>query len=324
MAPAPTVAAPTNLAIVFVNPGYVLEWDPVSGATLYKPYWDDPPVFHSPFDKNNFDGNWTIGGTPEGARLRTFLNPPTDGQKFFITALNAGGESSESNVAQWVDPPGPSIFSDGFESGDLTAWEDPTGNIVASQDFAQAGSWSAKLSYPSDNIDGRVTKTGISDTHIFLRQYERFETNYTFPEDQKINRLFDGDPAKMIIGGNIRFDGTQIKIEVDITDGTSPSETISQASHTFVVDRWYCIETEIQLNTPAASGPWDGIWRVWIDGVLKIEKTDVNLRGNLSNAKITKFWVGGPWSNLGVNPPQTAIRYIDAVVYSTTRIGCGV
>ena len=233
-----------------------------------------------------------------------------------------GVSVGESVAASLVTTGGPSIFSDDFESGNLNAWSDPVGSPTASQDVAKAGSWAMKLNYPNDNIDVRVTKTGISNTHIFLRQYERFETNYTFPEDQKINRLFDGDPAKMIIGGNIRFDGTQIKIEVDITDGTLPSETISQASHTFVVDRWYCIETEIKLNTAAPVGPWNGEWRVWIDGVLKIEKTDVNLRGNLSGAKITKFWVGGPWSNLGADPSVTAIRYIDEVVYSTTRINC--
>ena len=60
------------------------------------------------------------------------------------------------------------IFSDDFESGGIANWNDSTGNPVASQDVAKAGSWSLKLTYPTDNSDDHVTKTGLSNTHIFF------------------------------------------------------------------------------------------------------------------------------------------------------------
>ena len=41
--------------------------------------------------------------------------------------------------------------------------------------------------------------------------------------------------------------------------------------------RWVSIEQEVKLNTPGSA---DGLIRVWVDGELKVESLDMDLRGS--------------------------------------------
>ena len=46
-------------------------------------------------------------------------------------------------------------------------------------------------------------------------------------------------------------------------------------------DTWYCVETELKLNTVSAAAPGytpDGEMRVWVDGRLALEKTGMVFR----------------------------------------------
>ncbi len=68
------------------------------------------------------------------------------------------------------------------------------------------------------------------------------------------------------------------------------------------VDRWYCVETEVHLNTVNVDGSFspDGILRTWIDGVQVYERTDLVFR-TLPRADWTPDSVSlRPHRNLGV------------------------
>lgn len=47
------------------------------------------------------------------------------------------------------------------------------------------------------------------------------------------------------------------------------------SNHTFQQDRWYCVETHIQNNTP---GQPNGTIEAWVDGALVLQQTGLNLR----------------------------------------------
>ena len=83
-------------------------------------------------------------------------------------------------------------------------------------------------------------------------------------------------------------------------------------------NRWYCVEQQARLNTPAKN---DGILRGWIDGTLVFEKTDVRMR-DVSTLKIETIWLnlyyGGSWT-----APDDFHVYIDDVAISDRRIGFG-
>jgi len=80
-------------------------------------------------------------------------------------------------------------------------------------------------------------------------------------------------------------------------------------------DRWYCVEQQVQMNTP---GKNDGVLRGWIDGKLAFEKLDVRMR-DVPTLKIQNIWLniyhGGKWSaktedSLFIDNIVVARRYI--------------
>lgn len=83
------------------------------------------------------------------------------------------------------------------------------------------------------------------------------------------------------------------------------------------VGPWYCIEAHVRLNDAGSS---NGAFRVWIDGVLDAERTDLNWVGAYDDFGINVVTLDNYW-NAGA--PKAQSRYFDNLVVSTTRIGCG-
>ncbi|MCG6936568.1 MAG: polysaccharide lyase [Gammaproteobacteria bacterium] len=85
---------------------------------------------------------------------------------------------------------------------------------------------------------------------------------------------------------------------------------------TLQINRWYCIETYVKLNTV---GKHDGILRGWVDGYLAMEIDNLMFR-TTEDLKIEEFWVdvfyGGDW-----RAPNDLHLYIDNLALSTQRIG---
>ena len=79
---------------------------------------------------------------------------------------------------------------------------------------------------------------------------------------------------------------------------------------------WYSLEIELQTNTPSASPPYDGIVRVWVDGVQVLNRTDFKVNGNCSTP--FQFFSIGRQLSQGQSEEY---RYWDDVKVSTGYIG---
>ncbi len=94
----------------------------------------------------------------------------------------------------------------------------------------------------------------------------------------------------------------------------------------FELDRWYTLEMQIVINTP---GQADGVLRIWIDGRLARELTDIPYRGPTTLAAIAakggeqlirSFWP--TWFHGGKNPPSHTMHgWVDNIVVATEYIG---
>lgn len=92
------------------------------------------------------------------------------------------------------------------------------------------------------------------------------------------------------------------------------------ARRLFVPDQWYLIEHRVVMNTPGVA---DGILQGWFDGVLAVERTDVQLRdsGNgslgISSLYFSTFFGGNAadWA-----PLRDEIVFFDDIVVSTSPI----
>ena len=83
------------------------------------------------------------------------------------------------------------------------------------------------------------------------------------------------------------------------------------SSITLADNRWYCIETHAELNTPGVA---NGISEAWVDGVKVLTKTDVMWRPTGSSIQ---------WNNFNiVRQEGNGNTWYDRFAAGNTRIGC--
>lgn len=358
VAPAPTIAAPTDLVIVFEDPDYFLEFDPVVGATLYGPYWDDPPTFLSPFDKSNFDGRWTAAGTALGARHRIDLSAPGDGQKFFVTALDAATESTESNIVQWSTPPPPPpppagiIFEDdpdnmttaqrnfwngtGIAYGDWNSNNNGLGSVLEVGEFgiAKTGTftWRQTITF-NEQAGWAMQELSPALTEIYFAWWGYWGAQYDFAAGQKLVRI--GNWAGSLFNWQVILFQSKIV-------GPQPEDlnTFALAYNGGPVDfgarhfnpgaaaktreQWVHYECRIKMNSAAESS--DGEFQMWVDDVQKINVSNIQYTNVSADLNFDLLQLGGWYSNSATGPPVdpspvAAVRYIDRWVTSSGFIG---
>jgi hypothetical protein len=83
------------------------------------------------------------------------------------------------------------------------------------------------------------------------------------------------------------------------------------------VGKWYCIEAHVRLNDPGES---NGVFELWIDDWLEAQHTGLNWLGSFTDYGLNSVFFENYW-NAGSPVEQT--RYMDNIVVSTQRIGCG-
>lgn len=81
--------------------------------------------------------------------------------------------------------------------------------------------------------------------------------------------------------------------------------------------KWQCIEARAKLNAPGAS---DGVFQLFVDGELEVERVQLNWVGNYQEYGINAVYFENWW---GAGSPVTQSRFFDNLVISTEKIGCG-
>lgn len=82
------------------------------------------------------------------------------------------------------------------------------------------------------------------------------------------------------------------------------------------VGAWRCIEARVRLND---AGQANGLFQLWIDGVLEAEKTGLNWIGAYNTFGINTMFLENYWNG---GAPQAEDRYFDNLIISTAPIGC--
>jgi hypothetical protein len=179
------------------------------------------------------------------------------------------------------------LFSDGFESGDVSAWDGNYGNEVIVDTPIHHGVYSMRI--PSS---GAGVYMLLGNDPLYLRWY--FRRAETPSSDATLCQIADGAYSYIV------------KVELDtsnVVQLVAPSGTYS-SGQTLDVDTWYCLEVLRKI------GDGDGEAKLWINGVLKVEKTDETILNNSYEID-----VGPGWS-------ADVDSYNDCVVMADAHIGC--
>jgi len=188
------------------------------------------------------------------------------------------------------------FFEDGFEDCAFGAWSGTSGDPSCSSDYAHHGSYSMKII-----DDWRYAYVNFAEqSTIYARFYVRWTTNPAADEQWFMFYLRNQVYGTVF---TLRLRATAIG---DILLQATSEAPYSEANYFWTpsVDTWYCFEFEGVVADL-------GEYRVWIDGVERITKTnqDTNDRGNVDQMRLG---AGGMYVNTG---------YFDCVVIADTYIG---
>jgi chitodextrinase len=100
----------------------------------------------------------TVAGTSTSYTDST-VSPSTT-YTYAVTAYDAAGNSTTGSSTQVTTPSGSSLFSDGFESGDLSHWTSVSGTIAAQSALAHAGTYAAEETSTGSGTYARKTLGG--------------------------------------------------------------------------------------------------------------------------------------------------------------------
>ncbi len=228
-------------------------------------------------------------------------------------------------------------FDDGVPLGDKYPDVGLTGLTVDDAD-AWSGPMSLHQRYDGGQVDAGWVSFFYGDTlggdygpvqdEIYLRWYHKFEGGFQPHADHglppKMARITSIGP-----GWDKRF-GVYYWVEGDeiVADVSAPYSSQANSSGWLPLERsgfhftsenlgrWICHEMHVKANTPGQS---DGAYTFWVDGVVVVERTGVDLVGSTdfhyNNAMLDAYWNGGS--------PAAQSRYYDNMVVATSRIGCG-
>lgn len=173
------------------------------------------------------------------------------------------------------------IFSDGFESGDLSAWTGTVQNgatIAASNALAHTGSWSAVTA----GLQGAgeyalVTKTVSSASELYMRWYCRFNTTVPTGAYVALGLFWTGSAYTgvfLLDKANNKWGAYNVHTSTFYWEaGTS----------TINADTWYCLELRCVRHATT------GILQTWVDGVAKINQSGLDTGDN----NLTRGDIGG-------------------------------
>lgn len=285
-----------------------------------------------------------LSGTPSTAGTYSFTLQATDTANNTATATYSLTIASGTTTTTTTPT---TYFQTGFEEGTFSGiWTGlnsyPPGppTINTNPTFVHSGSYSAQFqyyicgdstnpacmlsNYDTDMYLYKTLPTGL--THFFVRAY-------VYLKHPEPGGTVDGIQRKLIYLWVDPSTGGYYWSAILTTDsatGVVPARFVVQNTPvggtttsywgvaTLTYDAWYCIELEIQNDT-ATAPPWNGVVRLWVNGVKTWENTSIDLNRG-TNYAIGTFLFG----QQGFRPNYNVLneyRYWDDIVISSSYVG---
>jgi hypothetical protein len=282
-------AVPTGLQASAGDGSVALSWNASSGATSYNLKRSTSPsgpfsTIASPATTSAADSGVTNGTT----------------YYYVVSAVNADGESADSAppvsaTPQAAPPPSAAVFTDDFESGNLSKWTS-SGGLVAQGSLVHGGSFAVR----GNTTTGRTyAKKTLPATYTdgYARIYFYLASGYA----SQVNLLRFRAAADASLGYLYVSTAGTLGLRDDAGAVTKLSGTGVAA------DAWHALELHVTIAGTASST------EVWLDGT---RITDLSLTG--------QNWGSNPIAAFQIGEVQTGRTYdvtFDDVAFGTGRIG---
>jgi len=207
------------------------------------------------------------------------------------------------------------VFSDGFESGNFSAWSSFGGSAGTTQSVTPAGAFHGAYGYRV-SVNGsapayanaNVTKSlGTSYRELYCRLNFRVVSAANWCRDIQLALMGDFWNNGHVVCNK---SGSQFRLFMQTLND---NDTWNSAGYgpLFSVGQSVCVEAYEKLSSGAGAN--DGVLRLWQDGVLAFEKTNID---NDAKAAVDAFLL----FNYNLVSPFAAAMDYDDVVVGTTRV----
>jgi chitodextrinase len=243
------------------------------------------------------DGN-VIGNTPGLTYSDTSVSGGTQ-YSYTVSAVDAAGNESAQSAAATVTTPAGSapVFSDGFESGDLKAW-DRSGGLTPEDSNVNSGVWA---------VEGNTTNGGTYAKKTLSATYPDAYAQIHFDllsEASQVNLL----RLRTAGGASLGYVYVDSSGRLGVHNDTGGKNTRSAV---VVGPGWHALQLRIRADDTA--GTATGALQVWLDGTLV---------GDISSTAVD---VGAtPVGGVQIGETQTGRTYdvvLDDVAVATGRLG---
>lgn len=207
---------------------------------------------------------------------------------------------------------------------------------LSTSGISRTGSKALRITYAA-NEEAGGSNVGVNADTINVRAYYYFDQGFDFGQGMKIGRVQSFNESTQMNDVDVILqcrsvnganqcgvtDMYQLGLHYNGRPLGSDWGAVS-ANVSFQRNRWYAVEYQVIMNTPGMS---DGIGRMWVDGQLVGERTNLRIRGNFgTGVKLNTVRVGGWYSNGAggnscANPSQPSRIYMDDVVIAKGYIG---
>jgi hypothetical protein len=196
------------------------------------------------------------------------------------------------------------LFADGFESGNFNAWTGTrtwgAGAISVENVVPHHGTYNMKVSGMLNGGDGASSYFDLVTpvTEAYARCYMQLSG---LPDSGTFDEFGPGFGLLGAPAGSWQLLSGLQKVGADFYWGLNHHEAAGKTVYLEavpsnpVVNRWYCVEVYLKIDAV------NGIIRLWVDGVLRVEKTGIDTTftaNNIQNARLVGYLDAGEASAL--------------------------
>ncbi|MHA1288464.1 MAG: hypothetical protein ACTSPB_13755, partial [Candidatus Thorarchaeota archaeon] len=134
------------------------------------------------------------------------------------------------------------IFSDGFESGDFSAWTGTDGSPSVQSSVVNSGSYAMQADAAYDAWVGAYKDVGTQAT-VFFRAYLRF-TSVPDADGEALRIMHLGTDVTMRTYVQIKYVTDHIEWQLWERDDGGDWHSASSSTPTFNANQWYCVEVK--------------------------------------------------------------------------------
>lgn len=218
------------------------------------------------------------------------------------------------------------IIDETFEDGSIDGFDEVTAEgpnaHIATGDSYGVGNKAYQITYAHDEFGAYLSKYHLHVDSIELSFASKLPDG--IPIDHvtrgwgglKQSRLFRSSGAPTFHNlqdqfdfYNANYDGTGGPADYKYSTYVEYDDFVHRVPVDFRPDEWYHVRYYAKFNTP---GRADGIWMLWFNGELQVDKRNVLWSESVEN-RIDGLWIGGNLSLGGDDPDRPFRRLIDDV-----------